>query len=206
MTMKRFTKPLLGAALMAVSLIPGAARGADHADSPLAGGDPAADISDFYAWHTEGDRLVLVANFAGLAAPGAPGTYDADVLYGFRIDRDDDGVSDHDIWVRFGQNGAGEWGVQVAGLPGEEPVVGPVNEELSSPGGAQVFAGPREDSFFFDLDGFQATLQSGDLSFDGTNDTFAGTNVTSIVIEADLAGIADGADTLSIWATTGRKG
>ncbi|KIG16868.1 hypothetical protein DB30_04030 [Enhygromyxa salina] len=204
--MKRTIKPLLGVALLAFALTPGAANGADHADSPLAGADPAADISDLYAWHTEDDRLVMIVNFAGLGGAGSPGTYDADVLYGVRIDRDGDGISDHDIWVRFGQNGAGAWGVQVAGLPGEEPVEGPVNETLTSDGGALVFAGPREDPFFFDLDGFLATLDTGTLSFDASNDTFAGTNVTSIVIEADIAGIADGATNLSIWATAARKG
>ena len=91
---------------------------ADHAEAPGTQADSAADISDFYAWHTADDKVVAVIDFAGLAAAGDPATYDADVLYGIHIDNDGDNEPDLDVWVRFGQNGAGEWGVQVVDLPG----------------------------------------------------------------------------------------
>ncbi len=197
---------LLGAALLALFALPGGAQGADHNDSPAAKDDPAADITDVFAWHTEQGRLVLVVDFAGLQAAGSTGTYDADMLYGIHIDRDGDNVSDHDIWVRFGQNGTGNWGVQVTGLPDEEPLVGAVDTVLTSAGGAMVFAGPREDPFFFDFEGFLETLDTGTLSFDPERSVFDGTNVTAIIIEVDAAAAAGGSDALSIWATTGRKG
>ena len=151
--MKTPLKTLVTAALVAVAVVPGGAHGADHTDSPAATDDPAVDISDFYAWHTDEGRLVLVLNFAGLQDAGSTGTYDADVLYGFHVDRDADAVSDHDIWVRFGQNGAGDWGVQVTGLPGEDAVAGAVDATWTTDGGAMVFAGPREAPFFFDFEG-----------------------------------------------------
>ncbi|NVB39351.1 DUF4331 family protein [Pseudenhygromyxa sp. WMMC2535] len=182
------------------------AQGADHTDSPAAAADSAVDLADFYAWHTESDHLVLAVNFAGLASPGADATYDAEALYGFHVDRDQDGVSDHDIWIRFGQNGAGEWGVQVSGLPGEDPLVGPVDTVLTSDAGSMAFAGPREDPFFFDFEGFLATLDTETLAFDPTRDSFAGTNVTSIVIETGLDGVADGSTNIDVWATAARKG
>ena len=43
---------------------------ADHAEAPGSGADPAADIADFYAWHTDEGKLVIAVTFAGLGAPG----------------------------------------------------------------------------------------------------------------------------------------
>ena len=203
--MKRLIKPLLFTAALAISVSP-VAEGADHTDSPATTADKAVDISDFYAWHTEGGHLVLVVNYAGLTAAGSDATYDDQTLYGFHIDQDGDGVAEEDIWVRFGQNSMGEWGVQVSGVPGQDPLVGPVDTVLNGDGGTMAFAGPREDPFFFDFDGFLATLDTATVSFDPMNDSFAGTNVTSIVVEVDLAGVSGGSTNLSIWATAARKG
>ncbi|MCA9699164.1 MAG: DUF4331 family protein, partial [Myxococcales bacterium] len=81
-----------------------------------------------------------------------------------------------------------------------------VDTNIDGGGGAMVYAGPREDPFFFDFDGFLATLDTGTVSFNPDNDSFAGTNVTSIVVEVDLAGVSGGSTNLSIWATAARKG
>ncbi len=198
---------LAGMTALAVIVAQAPVEAADHNDSPAAKDDPAADLADLYAWHTEGGRLVLAATFSGLSEAGMPATYDDGMLYGFHIDRDADDASDHDIWIRFGQNSAGDWGVQVTGMPqSTDPVVGAVDEVLSSEAGEMVFAGPREDPFFFDLEGFKTTLDSGTVSFDSSRDSFAGTNVTAIVLEMDAAAAADGSDNLSIWVTTRRKG
>ena len=207
MTMKR--KTLLGGTLalaflgMAGSFADNV-NAADHVEAPGAVADPAADITDFFAW-AEGDSVYMAVAFAGLSEAGAAATYDPDVLYGFHIDNDDDQVSDQDIWVRFGQNPDGEWGVQVVGLPGDGPIVGPVDENVQGELGQQVFAGSRDDAFFFDLDGFQDTLMTGVISFDADNDSFAGTNTTAIVIEGSLDALSSGGGSFSIWATTGRE-
>ncbi|MCA9729372.1 MAG: DUF4331 family protein, partial [Candidatus Eisenbacteria bacterium] len=68
-----------------------------------------------------------------------------------------------------------------------------------------VFAGWRDDPFFFDLAGYQMTLQTGDLSFDSTRDSFAGLNVTAIVVEMDLSAALGSGSKINLWATTGRK-
>jgi hypothetical protein len=179
---------------------------ADHLEAPGTQMDTAADLTDLYAWHAD-DKIVAVVDFDGLQGPGSTGTYDPDVLYGIHIDNNNDNEPDIDVWVRFGQNGAGDWGVQVVGLPGADATVeGPVDEVLDAGAGLRVFAGPREDPFFFDLDGYQATLMSSTLSFNADNDTFAGTNVTAIVVEMDAAAAADGNPApLRIWTTSGRK-
>ncbi|MBL4688051.1 MAG: DUF4331 family protein [Nannocystaceae bacterium] len=176
---------------------------ADHIDGPDITNDPAADITDFYAW-ADGDSVYLILAFAGLSEAGTPALYDPDVLYGIHVDNDGDGVSDRDIWIRFGQSDDGEWGVQVEGLAGDGAVVGPVEETIDAPLGQKVFAGLRDDGFFFDFQGFQTTLMTGDLSFDADRDFFAGVNVTAVAIEASLDAVASGGEPFTIWATTRR--
>ncbi len=186
-----------------------APQAADHTDPPAAfpaAGD-AADIGDLYAWHdANATTLTVVLTFAGPLPPVADqtGTYDADVLYGIHIDNNDDDIANHDIWVRFAQNDLGEWGLQATGLPGEAgPVEGAVETELSGTS-ARIWAGLRDDPFFFDLEGFQDTLSTGALAFDPTRDSFAGANVTAIVLEVPVSAAMGGnTDPLQIWATTG---
>ena len=49
-------------------------------------------------------------------------------------------------------------------------------------GGITVFAGPREDPFFFDLVGFNRSIASGTNEFTGV-DAFKGKNINAIVVE-----------------------
>lgn len=189
--------------LTTILMLLGSAFAADHQEAPLTQADPAADITDFYAW-SDGTTVTAIINFAGFGVPGEGAMYDPDVLYTVNIDNDGDFLPDHSIHVRFGTDSLGAWGVQVSNLPGTgAPVVGPVEAVITAPGG-KVFAGLREDPFTFDLTGFNATLASSTLSFDATNDDFAGTNVTSIVIEMDANAAAMGAANLNLWATTAR--
>lgn len=193
-----------------------AAFAADHIDAPGSTADPAADITDLYVWQRNGTAadgtIVVVLNIDGLRMPADLPMYDPDVLYTINIDVDEDQVADRQIFVRFGEDSVGNVGVQLRGVPGNGEVVGAVNTIIPIAGG-QVFVGPREDPFFFDFDGFSATAarvaagvdNADDLMFDSTNDTFAGSNVTSIVIEfnADVAlGTTD--TTAAFWATTSR--
>jgi hypothetical protein len=189
------------------------AQAADHLDPntrfmELGNAD---DIGDIYAWVTgEGaDRaVVVVLTVAGPVAPmeGQTASFSPDVLYGVHIDRDGDNVADSNIWFRFGQNSLGAWGVQVTDLPGATgTVVGPVGETITD-GSAKVWAGLRDDPFFFDLQGFGTTLETGTLAFDSTRDSFAGLNISSIVAEMTLDAALAGGDGLNIWATTARIG
>jgi hypothetical protein len=172
---------------------------ADHTEAPLAAADPAADIADFYAWHTE-TSLVMIVTFAPV---GTEGTYDGDVLYGMHIDTDADNAADRDVWVRFGQNEAGAWGVQANGMTTDDSaIVGPVGETVSHESGARVYTGFHDDPFFFDLTGFTETLDTGTLAFDSTRDSIAGSNVTAIVAEIPLDTVD--AESFQVWATTGR--
>ena len=199
------TKTTLGlaltAAVISAALVAGhEATAADHLDAPGVQSDAAADITDFYAW-ADGQTATAIIAFAGLAEAGAEGTYDSGVLYGIHIDNDGDGVSDRDIWARFGDNADGDWGMQVTGLS-DEPLVAPVEEAMDS-GDVRIFGGTRDDGFFFDLEGFQATLEEATLMFDSARDSFAGTNTTAIAVEAPLDAFTDG-EAFTIWASTRR--
>ncbi|MCP4868421.1 MAG: DUF4331 domain-containing protein [Proteobacteria bacterium] len=200
--MKRIAFASAAAGVLGLGLV--GLQAADHAEAPTAGADPAADIADLYAWHTDDSTLVTVLTFAGLGVSGDPAMYDEDVPYGIHIDNDGDAIADQDIWARFAPDSLGNWGLQVQGLPGTgAPVSGAVEQVIEAPGG-RIFAGLRDDPFFFDLGGFNTTVSTGDLTFDSSADSLAGTNVTSIVLEMDLGSALDGAESLSIWSTTSR--
>lgn len=180
---------------------------ADHSEAPGTQADNAADIADFYAWH-EGNKLVAIITYGGLQATSdtQTATYDENVLYTVHIDSNGDQVADKNVRVRFGKNGAGAWGVRVDNLPGAtDAVIGAANSVIDAGNGLSVYTGLRDDPFFFDLEGFNKTLATGTLAFDGTRDSVAGLNVSSIVLEMDLAAASSGSDKLALWASTGRK-
>ncbi|WP_181233896.1 DUF4331 family protein [Enhygromyxa salina] len=193
------------AALMGAAVASTVVVAADHDEADTASfSDAAADIGDLYAFH-EGERLTLILTFDGYKLKSETPSYDPDVLYGFHIDTNADNVADHEIWARFGENAAGEWGVQIQGIPGfEGALVGPVDEVVSDDEAAvQVFGGFRDDPFFFDLQGFKDTLMTGTLGFDPTRDFVAAKNTGAIVVEFDRAALSS--ESVAVWATTGRR-
>lgn len=215
--MTRLRGWLAGAGCLAAALaLP--ATAADHAEAPTATADPAADIADVFLFRAAG-RLVAAVTFSGAPAPrarvdAATGRFDRDVLYSFHIDRNRDAVPDHSIHARFGQNGAGQWGVELENVPGAGAryLFGPVEQVVTAPSGLRFYAGLRDDPFFFDAQGFNATLASfgddsapdGQVLITSTRDSFANRNVTVIVFEMDLAAAAGGSAELYFWGTSAR--
>jgi hypothetical protein len=166
--------------------------------------DVAADIGDMYAFHG-GERLTLILTFDGYKLRQDAPNYDADLLYGLHIDTNGDSQPDHEIWARFGQNGAGDWAVKVEGVPGSDAaIIGMVGEVHEDSSGAQVFAGLVDDPFFFDLEGYKNTLMTGTLAFDPTYDFVAQKNTLALAVEFDHAAL--GSTNIAVWATTGRRG
>jgi len=157
---------------------------ADHDDSPLIGGDQAADIADVYAFRSPADEdRVIQAYVAGdpanqvmhVRGPIAPVALGPDS----RI------VNDAGVTV----SARVSTGTQV--IVGERQ-------------GVRLFAGVRDDPFFFDLGRFSAILAGQASSFaDPGTDAFAGLNTYAIVIELPVAMIGDPATT-TIWASTSR--
>src|SRR5687767_7931551 len=160
-----------------------AVMSADHAESPGADADPAADLADVFIFpspETPTTKMVGAITFGGRPAPRSriDGSFycDRNVLYTLNIDRADaagafDNIPDIQVFVRFARNGFGTCGARLENVPGAGGTFqGPVGEVFTSTGGMRAFAGLRNDTFFFDAEGYAALVasfaapgQSGDV-------------------------------------------
>ena len=71
--------------------------------------------------------------------------------------------------------------------------------------GVKVFAGPRDDPFFFDLVRFRQIIAGTATAFNNPgHDTFAGTNVLGIVLEMPKS-MLGGNGTIDVWAETKKR-
>jgi hypothetical protein len=212
---------------VAVGPEPKTGLAADHLDAPgltSPGGDAALDISDVYAFRGQGGKSVLVLNVNGFTAPGEQAQFASGaprvaktkkVAYTLRIDNDGDAVSDVNLRARFGRaNAAGVQPLTLTRngktvLKGRSSAFG--RKRINRSKGYSVFAGMRDDPFFFDLDGFVNILSNEPgKSFIGCTqprtDRFAGTNVSSIVIAVPPRKLTDQGSTIGVWGTTSMGG
>ena len=196
--MKRTKKILAFAipALVGIILV-----AADHIDAPTITGTT-ADITDYFAFEpTEGsDNTVFVVDLQTNVLPElAFGTFDENVLTEINIDTDGDLVEDLVIQA-IPRDGRmyffGPVAPSETGLSSEVLVDSPLGDvEISSTtaitettdSGVQLFAGPRQDPFFFDFFQFNAVAggmaPGGFLPAGEATDTFDGSNTLSIVVE-----------------------
>jgi hypothetical protein len=195
---------------------------ADHIDSPAVMGT-GSDITDFYAFESaENDQnMVFVVNVQGLLSPAETGSasFDEDVMIEINIDNSatKDNMEDLVIQATFedgkvrvyGPVAPTEKGLNSTLVNSADPVEAMVtaygsNAVVGSKNGMKVFAGPRDDPFFFDLNAYKAIIGGTATSFNNPGtDTFAGTNVMSIVIEVPKSTLGSG--TINTWATSNRK-
>lgn len=196
--MKRTIKYALSSATIAAGaftallLVPGQlASSADHLDPPArtdptvdATPDIAADIADIYAFH-DADNLYLIYTLGGPAAPNLPAFYDRDVLYTINVSNSLPATSaDISIRFRFGPGAKpGEWGISVENVPGVGgAIVGPV-EQILSKDGVRVYAGLRDDPFFFDSQGLRESRNTGTIQFNKNRNFFGSKNITTVALE-----------------------
>lgn len=211
---------VVGIALIAFALFSMRAEGADHRDSPSVEGDAGADITDVYAFRspTNPANLVVALNVNPLTPPSANGTttFASGVDYRIHVDNTGDLNADATVVVKFT---GGDF--SVTGL-GPNAITGKVTPAGSAPmvtdaGGIKIFAGLRDDPFFFDLAAFKAFVAAPVTPAMGLrpagqtpSDTFAGTNVTSIVIELPITALTGAANantgTIKAWTSTARGG
>jgi Domain of unknown function (DUF4331) len=195
---------------------------ADHADAPAVTGKT-SDITDVYAFQspTTPTNMVLVVNIQGLLAPSATAAakFDPETMVEINIDNSTtkDNIEDLVIQTTF-ENGK----VQVYGpakpiqtglkstlINASTKVEGAITAYGAAPSitdqnGMKVFAGPRDDPFFFDLTQYKKIIATTATGFNNPGaDTFAGTNVMSIVVELPKSVLGTGS--VNIWATSNRK-
>lgn len=194
---------------------------ADHIDAPAVQGGT-ADITDYYAFQgSNTSNLVFVANVQGLLSPGATGNakFDENVLIEFNIDNTGDNVEDLVIQAIPRGGKMYFFGPAAPAAPGASSTIlsnasafatvdiTPYGSSAitNTENGMTVFAGPRDDPFFFDFGKFTEIIGGNASSFDANGtDTFAGSNVLSVVVEVPKSSLGNAA-TLNTWVESKKK-
>ncbi|MCB9295131.1 MAG: DUF4331 family protein [Lewinellaceae bacterium] len=214
-------KNLLLTALALFATAAGIVWAADHIDAPAVT-STTSDITDYYAFQSpeNPENMVFVANLQGLLDPAATASakFDEQVMIEFNIDNTGDAVEDLVIQAIFQDGKILAYGPAV---PSETGLVSRIESEggaveaeitaynesaiVGSGKGMKVFAGPRDDPFFFDFARYSDIIAGNAASFNNPgSDTFAGTNVLSVVIEVPKSMLGNAA-TLNTWVESKRK-
>jgi hypothetical protein len=210
----------------------------DHQDTPLVEFSPQYDINDVYAFPAPGDptRTVLALSTSSPITPAFTpsatfGTKDQQ-LYQIKIDNTGDAREDLVFQITF-TGKAGKQKVTLRGpvapnsvgtantLVGGQQIKGYANTVIQS-GAIKLFAGPRDDPFFIDLEAFfrilpdrrpeagpLSTITQGPLTFRPVGsavDFVRGFNDLAIVIELPTSMIANPATNgrFGVWGTSSR--
>jgi hypothetical protein len=220
----------LGVARLALS--------SDHADTPQIAASPGTDITDVFVFPspTNANNVVLTMCVSPLIPKAGAATrqFDPNVLYQFKIDNNNDAIEDLVIQAKFDGTGTGQ-AVSIVGpaaprLLGNQTklaaapyaTVGTLGSAFSPTSGMQVFAGPREDPFFFDLEQFFAIFPDRATPISGVavaepnkplfttwraasvaKDFLTDLNLLAIVVElpkSAVRGTANGQ--INVWCTT----
>lgn len=220
--MKR--KILIGTCIIALAA--GIVYAADHIDAPAVTGSGSTslepDITDIYAFQspTDNTKMVFVLNWMGLMSPArtATATISNNLLLEFNIDNTGDNVEDLVIQAKFQDGKFRVYGPVAPATPGITSTIrtnGSVLEGTVTPYGANVqpniaansagmkaFVGPRDDPFFFDIVRFREILAGTQTAFRNPGqDSFAGTNVLSLVVEVPKSMLGS-AQTINVWGET----
>ena len=213
-------KMLLASLAVAGITVGGLVFAADHIDSPTVA-NQSTDITDLYVFRGQDpNNLVFVANTQGLLAPSATGAamFDANTLIEFNIDNNNDNVEDLVIQGIYNNGKMKFYGPikpsetvsrsKIEGAATAEVAVTPYGSAptIATGGGLTVFAGPRDDPFFFDLNQFKKIIGGMATSFNNPGtDAFAGTNVLSLVVEIPKSMLNATNGKLNVWLETKKK-
>ncbi|MEP6616104.1 MAG: DUF4331 family protein [Ginsengibacter sp.] len=215
---KKFLFPALTTVILVTA---GILYASDHADAPAVT-NTTSDITDLYVFAgQDANNLVLVGNTQGLLSPGstAAAKFDENTLIEFNIDNTNDNIEDLVIQCKYdaatntmniyGPVAPSEKGTR-SKLEGNVTASVAVTAYGSAPAigtqnGIKVFAGPRDDPFFFDLDQFKKIIASTASGFNNPGtDHFAGTNVMSVVVELPKS-MLNSSGKLNVWLETKKK-
>lgn len=215
------TRIIIASVIVALVLGGGILWASDHADAPNVRGK-STDITDLYVFQgANPDNLVFIGNVQGLLSPTATqsASFDENTLIEFKIDNVGDNV-EHLVIQCVYKNGKmyiyGPVKPSQTGLSstivGTASVVVPVTPysatspiTVTSSNGITAFAGPRDDPFFFDLNQFHAITAGTATGFNNPGtDTFAGTNVMSVVVEVPKK-LLNSTGKIGVWLRTAQK-
>lgn len=223
--MKKIKLWTLGLALTVIGASYFILRAADHIDGSDIVAGQAHDITDFYAFESPSNasNYVFVINVQGLAAPAGTAnlTFDEDAMFEVNIDTDGDLIEDLVIQSVFHDGSAIVFGpvspsstglnstIETAGNRVEVPITAYGSTvQTATNNGVTAFAGPRDDPFFMAFFRFVDIIDgvfgvaNPPTSFDSNGtDSFAGTNVLSLVVEVPKSQLGS-ASTFNVWAET----
>ena len=179
----------------------------DHFSGPAVMGDPAVDITDFYAFPSpeRPGNLVLIMDTFPLATSNS--CFSDVITYRFRLrplTRSEGGVvpgpAEHTVDVTFSDIPEGK-SVQKGNIVTSDgrKASFTVGEPLERDG-MRVFAGLVSDPFFMDVEAALRTDLSGKLSFDTAANTVQFRDVLSIVVEVPFAPIVERFDGVTLIA------
>lgn len=183
----------------------GTAWAADHRDAPITLIDTTNDITDFYVFRSPRDsnNLVMIANFDPLAVPTDPFPRRGLAIY---VDQDADLNEDTVYTFKFSKvkNGRQRVKLRVTGTAGtvakgKTTRFGDAPRIIEGKNGEQLFAGQRDDPFYADAGPLTNTFN---CLTDPARDSFAGTNVNSVVLEVPIDNLWNGDDPLFLWIET----
>ena len=232
---------VLAVVVTATGLLVERSLASDHQDTADVELNASMDMTDVYAFPgSSPDRIALVLDSWALLTPteAQPGvtSFDDDLLYQFKIDNSGDAQEDQVIQVTFHGSGADQT-VDVRG-PMAPPVVGAMRNTVSgsapavsgkvatvlgSASGMQVFAGPRQDPFYIDLEQFFRIIPDRKPVTGGLSqlpdaptasafrpagqavDYLRGLNTLAIVIELPVSQLTGASGTkIGVWGTISR--
>jgi hypothetical protein len=202
---------------------------ADHIDAPSVTGSGNTslepDITDLYAFQSPADnsKMVLVLNWQGLMSPTrtSTATISNNLLLEFNIDNNGDNVEDLVIQAKFQDGKFRVYGpvkptatgtgstIMTSGSMVEGTVTPYASSSspniASNSSGMKVFVGPRDDPFFFDIARYREIIAGTQTAFRNPGmDTFAGTNVMSLVVELPKTMLGSAA-TINVWGESKTK-
>ena len=175
---------------------------ADHAEAPQVMLDPAADINDIYTFMNPNDpsEIILVNSVLPMSGPGSQ--FSDAVEYKFHVSNE--AAPDEYVELTCVFPIAGQFSCS---LPGRQPLTGNTGEVVTGPD-FRVFAGLRDDPFFFDGGASSNTVATQSLQFTnpGTND-FAGLDILAIVIGINASEFSNNGASpiLRVYSSTNRK-
>jgi Domain of unknown function (DUF4331) len=193
----------------------------DHIDAPAVA-KTSTDITDLYVFNgADTNNLVFVANTQGLLAPASTGaaSFDPNTLIQINIDNSGDNVEDLVIQAIYANGNMNIYGPVKPSTTGtRSKLEGPVTASVAvtpynatsptvakSSSGIMIFAGPRDDPFFFDLNQYHLILSGKATGFNNPGaDAFAGTNVMSVVVEVPKK-LLNSSGKVNVWLTTKKK-
>jgi hypothetical protein len=130
----------------------------------------------------------------------------------FNIDTDNDNIEDLVIQCIYENGKVTVYGPVAPSAPGTSSTLmtsgtkteGNLNTVINN-GGIKVYAGLRDDPFFFDLTRFREIIAGTATQFNNPGtDTFAGTNILATIVEVPKSMLGTG-NTINVWAESKRK-